>query len=132
MILYATLIATAFTLIVLPLLNTFEEFMVLSVFFALASALSAPTALGMAAEVGAQNESTGTVLSMNQSAFGIGMIIGPIFSGFIFDLMGIRWVFFFGSLYVLVGMVLLILLRTATKGIVRLGGIPVPPDFDKL
>ena len=132
LILYGTLIATAVTLIVLPFLNTFEGFMILSIFFALASALSAPTALGMAAVEGAKNESTGTILSMNQSAFGIGMIFGPIISGFVFDFFGIKWVFFGGSVYVVVGMILLILLRSATKGIVRLGGIPVPPDFDRL
>ncbi len=132
LILYSTLIATAVTLIVLPFLNTFDGFMILSIFFALASALSAPTALGMAAVEGAKNESTGTILSMNQSAFGIGMILGPILSGFVFDFLGIKWVFFGGSVYVVVGTILLILLRSATKGVVRLGGIPVPPDFDRL
>ncbi len=129
LILYATMVGTAITLLILPFLRSFEAYLGIGVAFALTSALSAPTALGMAASEGARNDSTGTVLSVNQSAFGIGMILGPILSGLLFDHLGLTWVFLGGATYVSVGFVLLLLLRSATKETLRLGGIPLPPGL---
>jgi len=126
LILYATLWGSGLVLIVLPLMNTFTGLLLVGILFSIAGGLSFPTALGLAADEGARNGSTGTVISLNQSAFGLGMIVGPILSGILFDIAGIKYVFWGGSFYVLVGFLCLFLLRRFTRESPSLGGIPVP------
>jgi MFS family permease len=126
LILYGTLGATAIVLVAFPLINTFTGFLLMGILFSLAGGLSNPTALGMAADEGSRNGSTGTVISLNQSAFGLGMIVGPILSGVLFDTAGINYVFWGGSIYIILGFIVLLLLRKFAKETPSLGGIPVP------
>ncbi len=108
-ILHFTLWATALLLLFLPRIHTFWGFLGLGVLLSLAGALSAPAALGIAAHEGQRTGTLATAISVNQSSFALGMILGPILSGWVFDTLGLAAVFWAGALYLALDSLFLVL-----------------------
>ncbi len=108
-ILHFTLWTTGFLLLLMPTLRGFWEFLVLGLFLSLAGALSAPAALGIAAREGQRTGTLATAISVNQSSFALGMIVGPVVSGWVFDTLGLATVFWAGALYVVLDSLFLVL-----------------------
>lgn len=125
-VLYGTLGATAIGLLILPRVSTLPEFFAVGVLFGLAGALSNPTSLGIAAEEGERNGAVGTVLSLNQSAFGLGMTLGPTLAGVVYDHLGLEAVFYTAVGYVLLGWLGIWVFRRVRPHVPRLGGVPLP------
>ncbi len=108
-ILHFTLWATALLLLWMPRLRSFWGFLGLGLLLSLAGALSAPAALGIAAREGQRTGTLATAISVNQSSFALGMIVGPILSGWVFDTLGLSAVFWAGALYLALDSLFLVL-----------------------
>ncbi len=99
-LLHFTLWTTGLLLALLPWLQSFWAFLGMGLLLSLAGAVSAPAALGIAAREGQRSGTLATAISVNQSSFALGMIVGPVVSGWVFDTLGLQAVFWAGTLYV--------------------------------
>jgi DHA1 family multidrug resistance protein-like MFS transporter len=87
----ALLVTAAFTSL-LFFANNFPIFLVLSIFYALASAPLLPVVTGLLSEH-TKGEDQGVVLGINQSYMSLGQVIGPVLAGLVATEFSIRSVF---------------------------------------
>ncbi len=89
-------------LALIPLTSNFWQLFGLCALGGLGGAISIPAASAMAIEEG-RKFGMGSTMAMVAMAMSIGMIIGPLLSGVIADLVNINSVFYFGAGMVLIG-----------------------------
>jgi multidrug resistance protein len=95
-------LAYIFTLVLIPLANTFWQQIWLCIPRAIGGAISMPAATAMTVEEG-RKFGMGSTMSILMMAMGIGMAVGPPLSGIIADFVDIKAVFYFGGAVALVG-----------------------------
>lgn len=93
-----------------PLTHTSWEVMTARLVFSVGSAIGMP-ALTAIVTIEGRGVGMGTTMSVLQSAMSLGMIAGPLISGIIGDLFGLKSVFFVGGLIMLVGTISFYLLQ---------------------
>ncbi|MFC2065519.1 MFS transporter [Chloroflexota bacterium] len=84
------------SLALIPLTHDFWQVMALSVLGSLGGAISLPAASALTIEEG-RKFGMGSVIALFNIAFSIGMAVGPILSGAIYDFADINLVFYFGA-----------------------------------
>jgi len=107
---------SALTILAIPYCETVTHLFFLQVATGITSALGFPAAIGMAAMAGRKFNGMGTVMSVFNSGMSIGLILGPMGGGFFEGIFGLDFVFMGGSLVILVGLVVfLLLMRQAAR-----------------
>jgi DHA1 family multidrug resistance protein-like MFS transporter len=89
--------ASAVFMLLIPFAYTFIELLVVGILIGVAWAVIMPAVTALGAEHG-RDSGMASVLSTINMGFSIGMIIGPITSGFIQDTLNLQSVFYFGGL----------------------------------
>lgn len=103
---------SAIALASLPLGSGLVSYLVIGGIMGFGGAVSMPAASVMVMEHG-RNLGMSSTMGIFDSAMGIGMIVGPLISGLVMELLGISWVFYVGGLFSLAGMgVFYVLART--------------------
>jgi MFS family permease len=95
-------IISAVALMSLPFGNGLAAYFIMSCIMGFGSALSMPAASVLMVEHG-RDVGMSSTMGIFDSAFSIGMIIGPVMSGIIMDMFGISWVFYLGGMICLTG-----------------------------
>ena len=89
-------------LLIFPLSDTAWEVMLARMVFAVGSALGMP-ALSAIAAIEGRELGVGTTMSVLQSAMSLGMIVGPLLSGYLVDIYGLNPIFYVSSVITLLG-----------------------------
>jgi DHA1 family multidrug resistance protein-like MFS transporter len=89
--------ASAVFMLLIPFAYTFIELLVVGILIGVAWAVIMPAVTALGAEHG-RDSGMASVLSTINMGFSVGMIIGPITSGFIQDTFDLQSVFYFGGL----------------------------------
>ncbi|MBC8224568.1 MFS transporter [Candidatus Bathyarchaeota archaeon] len=89
-------------LLMFPFSNTAWEIMLARLVFAVGSAIGMP-ALSAIAAIEGRELGVGTTMSVLQSAMSLGMIVGPLLSGFLVDIYGLKPIFFVSFIITLFG-----------------------------
>jgi len=89
-------------LLIFPISDTAWEVMLARMVFAVGSALGMP-ALSAIAAIEGRELGVGTTMSVLQSAMSLGMIVGPLLSGYLVDLYGLNPIFYVSSVITLLG-----------------------------
>lgn len=87
----------------LPLGNGFWSYLVIGSIMGMGGAISMPAASVMIMEYG-RSLGMSSTMGIFDAAMGLGMILGPLISGFVMDYLGINAVFYVGGLFSLVGL----------------------------
>ncbi len=95
-------VISAVTLACLPFGKGIVEYFILSCVMGFGSAVSIPASSILMVEHGKQ-AGMSTTMGIFDTAMSVGMILGPLFSGVVMDLMGIAWVFYAGGIVCLAG-----------------------------
>ncbi len=103
-LIYGMSIANIFLLMV-PFTKSFLILLILSLFFGIFSGITFPALLALGVEVGNRVGMGSSMATLNM-ALSLGMIVAPIFSGFIVDKLGIGYVFLVGGVLSYVGIVI--------------------------
>ena len=99
----------------LPSARTAWEVLVARLIVSAGGAMGLPALTAIAAIEG-RELGVGSTMSTLQSAMSLGMIVGPLLSGVIVDLVGLRLVFYVGFLMGLLGTAVFYLLQIGTEG----------------
>jgi MFS family permease len=94
--------AGAIGLALFPLANSAWEVLAARLVFSVGSSIGMPALTAIVAIEG-REMGIGTTISVLQTAMSLGMIVGPLLSGFLVDFIGLRNIFFVSSLITLVG-----------------------------
>jgi MFS family permease len=89
-------------LLMFPFSDTTWEVMLARLVFAGGSAISMP-ALSAIAAIEGRELGVGTTMSVLQSAMSLGMILGPLISGYLVDIYGLKPIFFVSFIITLIG-----------------------------
>ena len=100
------LFISSLTLMLLPFAGNFFSITLLSCIMGVGGAVSIPAAMAVIAVEG-RTYGQGSLMGLFNSAMSLGMITGPLISGWILDTAGIEWVFFIVGFLTLAGTVLL-------------------------
>ena len=93
---------TAVPLLLTPFAHDFVHLLILGIIMGTGGGLAFPAALAMATVVG-RDHGMGNIMGYFNMAMSLGMIIGPLISGWVMDLLGVSVVFIFGGLLGVVG-----------------------------
>lgn len=100
------LFVSSIILIILPFADDFLSITILSCIMGAGGAISIPAAMAIVAVEG-RTYGQGSLMGLFNSAMSLGMIAGPLISGWILDIAGIEWVFFIVGFLTLLGTLLL-------------------------
>ena len=95
---------TAVPLLLTPFAHDFWHLLILGMIMGTGGGLAFPAALAMATVVG-RDHGMGNIMGYFNMAMSLGMIIGPLVSGWVMDLLGVSVVFIFGGLLGILGSV---------------------------
>lgn len=99
---------TALPVFLTPFADQIIHLIILSVFMGLGAGFAFPAAAAVATDLG-RDHGMGNIMGFFNQAMSFGMILGPIFSGWIMDLLGLSVVFIFGGCVGTVGAIICIL-----------------------
>jgi len=99
----------ALSLILMPNSGSFAGLLLMNIIMGLGNAISMPAATAIVVEQG-RTFGMGSTIGLFSTAMGIGMIVSPIASGIIMDLINISYVFYFSSLICVIGTIIFIYL----------------------
>lgn len=85
---------SAFGLCLIPFTNNFTGLLAVNVFMGLGGAISMPAATAISAVIG-RKAGMGSVMSLFSAAMSAGMVVAPLISGVLMDIVGINFVFYF-------------------------------------
>ena len=102
--------ASGLTVFGMPLVDGFILILGLNILMGVANGISLPGGLVITGRIG-REMGMASIMSLNDAAWSLGMIVSPILSGIILDMFGLSYVFIIGSfLIVLGGMIVTIFL----------------------
>ena len=104
-------------LLLTPFASRVSHLAVLSFMMGVGGGLAFPAALAVATSVG-RDHGMGNVMGYFNTAMSFGMIIGPIVSGWIMDLLGLSVVFIWGGMLGLLGSIGCVILFYRRKGVI--------------
>ena len=109
------MIGSAAAILAIPYCRTVTHLFVLQVATGTVSALGFPAAIGTAAMAGRRFNGMGTVMSVFNSGMSIGLILGPLGGGFFEGIFGLDFIFKGGSLVVVLGLVVFLMLMRKAR-----------------
>lgn len=101
LVIYGTF-ASGIAVLGMPFVHGFLPILVLNILMGMANGLALPGGLVISGRLG-KTMGMASVMSMNDASWSLGMIVSPILSGLILDLLGVSCVFIIGSLLILLG-----------------------------
>jgi MFS family permease len=90
------------TVLVMPFVDSFSAILLLNCGMGVSNGIAMPGGYVLAGRLG-QSYGMGSVIGLTDSAWSLGMIFSPIFSGFILDILGMGSVFYLGGALILFG-----------------------------
>ena len=93
----------ALSLFLVQTANTFGELFLASGLFGLAGGIAFPALMALGVIEGRRLDAMGSIMGLLAMAHSLGMLIGPLIAGFIIDLFSFTIVFIFGTLILLAG-----------------------------
>lgn len=90
-------ILTALPLLLTPFAQNFTHLLFLGLLMGIGGGFAFPAAAAIATEFG-RDHGMGNVMGYFTQSMSLGMIVGPVISGWVMDLLGLTFVFIFGSL----------------------------------
>ena len=96
--------ASGLTVLGMPFMEGFIMILLLNILMGMANGLMMPGGLVISGQLG-RTMGTASLMSVNDGAWSLGMIISPILSGAILDLWGLPYIFVIGSVLILAGSV---------------------------
>ena len=103
-VLVGSIVATL-PLFAIPFSEGFLSLFVIGAFIGVGSAIAMPSASAISVIIG-QDIGMGATMGVFSSAMSVGMIIAPVLSGVVMDLVGLRWVFYVAGILSSVGIFL--------------------------
>lgn len=94
--------ASGLTVFGMPFVNGFILILGLNILMGIANGISLPGGLVITGRIG-REMGMASIMSLNDAAWSLGMIVSPILSGIILDTLGLSYVFIIGSLLILMG-----------------------------
>ena len=94
--------ASGMTVFGMQLVDGFMLILGLNILMGIANGISLPGGLVITGRMG-RTMGMASIMSLNDAAWSLGMIVSPILSGMILDVLGISYVFIIGSLLILIG-----------------------------
>ena len=94
--------ASGVTVFGMPFVDGFILILGLNILMGIANGISLPGGLVITGRMG-RTMGMASIMSLNDAAWSLGMIVSPILSGIILDAFGLSYVFIIGSLLILIG-----------------------------
>lgn len=94
--------ASGITVLFMPFTLGFIPILTLNILMGMANGISLPGGLVITGRLG-QTMGMASIMSLNDAAWGLGLIVSPILSGLILDWLGVSYVFIAGSLLIILG-----------------------------
>ncbi len=106
---------TALPVFATPFAQQIDHLIILSILMGIGAGLAFPAAAAVATDLG-RNHGMGNIMGFFNQAMSFGMILGPIVSGWVMDLLGLSVVFIFGGCIGVAGSILCVYLFSKSKG----------------
>jgi len=107
---------TAIPLILTPLVDCFTSLLILGTIMGVGGGLAFPAASAVATELG-RRHGMGNIMGFFNQSMSFGMIVGPVISGFVMDLLGISVVFLTSSFLGCAGSAAALILFYRNRGV---------------
>jgi MFS family permease len=95
-------LASSLTVFGMPFMDGFILILLLNILMGIANGISLPGGLVITGRLG-KTMGMASIMSLNDAAWSMGMIVSPILSGIILDAFGLSYVFIIGSFLILMG-----------------------------